>query len=400
MKAIGSTDKILFLLNQPVLLISKTGEILYQNKQALSILSSTEVIISYKHRQSFIELICSNDNLSNITIEVCTEELKNIYFEVVVSFDEEEQIYNCSLKDVTKQEGLLETIKSNKDVIEEHIEELTTTNDILKTQNKIIQQAQEEALSGLRYGKLIQDRVNLNTKNLSKLFKDSFQIYKPKNVIGGDLIWAKETKLGKMIAVIDCMGHGVPGAMLAMSVYNFFNAVEFNNKYVSVTEFLSQVVSLYHKSFFEFSDDSSFGDTFDASLCVIDENSNLIRFRGIKRPILIIRNNEIVEYKGSRVSVSDSNAKDILMLEPWDIVWPYKPGDKLYMFSDGYSDQFGGYGNKKYKYSNFKKYLKTISTVQMSHQQKSLEDELFNWKRPGKTVFEQTDDVTVVGIQL
>ena len=255
-------------------------------------------------------------------------------------------------------------------------------------------------MSGLRYGKLIQDRVNLNKRSLKKLFKDSFQVYKPQNVIGGDLIWAKETKIGKMIAVIDCMGHGVPGAMLAMSVYNFFNAVELNNKYVSVTEFLSEVISLYHKTFFEFRDDSSFGDTFDASICVIDEKSNLIRFRGIKRPMLIIRDNEIIEYKGSRVSVSDPNAKDILMLEPWDIVWPYKPGDKLYMFSDGYSDQFGGYSNKKYKYSNFKKYLKTLSNVKMSHQQKSLEDELFNWKRPGKTIHEQTDDITVVGIQL
>ncbi len=266
------------------MLIGKSGEILYKNKQAASILNSTEVVISNKERRLFVDLICSfgiDLEVPNHIFQFCTEELKNKYFKASIDFDEDEACFNCFLQDVTTEQSLLETINSNRDVIEEHIEELTSTNDILKAQNKIIQQAQEEALSGLRYGKLIQDRVNLNKRSLRKLFQDSFQIYKPKNVIGGDLIWAKETKIGKMIAVIDCMGHGVPGAMLAMSVYNFFNAVELNNKYVSVTEFLSEVISLYHKSFLEFNDESTFRDTFDASLCVIDEKSNLIRFRGL-----------------------------------------------------------------------------------------------------------------------
>lgn len=405
MKIIGKTDSILNYLNEPILSIDKGGNVVYSNAKASSIDATSILCVEQKQNTSLTQLIAGlvqdgKSGLQIVYLEVLIIDFRDLYFELNIIYQKEEEVFLCHFKDVTEKAELKIQLARNQSIIEEHIEELTTANDELKVQNLVVQEAQKEARAGLRYGKLIQERINTNEKEMHKLFPDSFHLYKPQDLIGGDLIWAKQCKLGKMIGVIDCMGHGVPGAMLAMSVFNFFNEASSNGNYESVTEFLCNVVKIYHKSFFEYSDDSSFGDTFDVSLCVIDEKSNLIRFRGIKRPIIIIRDGEIIEYKGNRVSVSDANAYQKLKAEPWDIVWPYKKGDKLYMFSDGYSDQFGGVANKKYKYTNFKKYLRNISKQKMLHQKNALETELEDWQNSLKPKSEQTDDITVVGIQL
>lgn len=405
MEIIGKADSILNYLNEPILSIDKGGNIVYTNQVASCIDTTSVLCIEQKQNTSLTQIISDlvQKNKTSVQfsyLEVLIIDFRDQFFELKVIYQKEQEVFLCHFKDVTEKAELKIQLARNQSIIEEHIEELTTANDELKIQNIVIEEAQKEARAGLRYGKLIQERINTNEKEMLKLFPNSFQLYKPQDLIGGDLIWAKQCKLGKMIGVIDCMGHGVPGAMLAMSVFNFFNEAASKGKYESVTEFLCDVVKIYHKSFFEYSDDSTFGDTFDVSLCVIDEKSNLIRFRGIKRPIIIVRNGEIVEYKGNRVSVADANAYQKLKAEPWDIVWPYKLGDTLYMFSDGYSDQFGGVSNKKYKYSNFKKYLRTISKQKMEHQKNALETELEGWQNALKSKSEQTDDITVVGIQL
>ena len=103
--------------------------------------------------------------------------------------------------------------------MDNHLLELTAANYILKKQNESIHKAQEIVNSSLRYGRIIQNSINASNEEVSNLFSDSFTFYCPQNFIGGDLIWTQRCKFGKIIAVVDCMGHGVPGAMLAMSVY-------------------------------------------------------------------------------------------------------------------------------------------------------------------------------------
>lgn len=289
--------------------------------------------------------------------------------------------------------------QKNKQV-DNHLVELTAANYILTKQNESINKAQEIVNSSLRYGRIIQNSINASDVEVSNLFSDSFTFYSPQNFIGGDLIWTQKCKFGKIIAVVDCMGHGVPGAMLAMSVYHFLNSVLLENRFESVTDFLCNVSDAYYKSFFDSNKGEDFADTFDISLCVVDEQSQIIRYRGIKRPLLILRNQEITEFKGDRVSVADEKAVQIIKNKPWDSVWPYKKGDQIYLFSDGFQDQFGGEKNKKYKYTNFKKYLQHISGQSMSIQYNMIVDELYNWKNTTNGSYEQTDDIAIVGIKL
>jgi serine phosphatase RsbU (regulator of sigma subunit) len=284
--------------------------------------------------------------------------------------------------------------------IDKHLVELTTANYILKKQNESINKAQETINSSLRYGRIIQNTVNAGHKEVSAMFPNSFTFYSPQNFIGGDLIWTQRCKFGKIIAVVDCMGHGVPGAMLAMSVYHFLNSTLLANKFESVTDFLCNVSDAYYSSFFDTNKGADFADTFDISLCVIDEKSEIIRFRGIKRPLIIVRDEKITEFKGERVSVAEKETSQVIKTKPWDRVWPYKKGDNIYLFTDGFQDQFGGDKNKKYKYSNFKKHLQVISKQPSSIQGELINSELLNWRNTNDGFYEQTDDIAVVGIKL
>jgi serine phosphatase RsbU (regulator of sigma subunit) len=284
--------------------------------------------------------------------------------------------------------------------VNNHLVELTTANYILQKQNESIHKAQETANSSLRYGRIIQNTINAGDAEVSQMFPQSFTFYSPQNLIGGDLIWTQRCKFGKIIAVVDCMGHGVPGAMLAMSVYHFLNSTLLANKFESVTDFLCLVTDAYYNSFFAANKGGDFADTFDISLCVIDEKSQIIRYRGIKRPLVIIRDEQITEFKGERVSVAEKKASQVIKNKPWDSVWPYKKGDHIYMFTDGFQDQFGGESNKKYKYINFKKHLQSISVESTSIQRKMMINELKKWQNTSYGFCEQTDDIAVVGIKL
>lgn len=405
MDVVGNSSKILFYLNDPVLSFDTNGIVAYRNSKAENLSQLTEIRIKEELIVPIYEFIDFKRNelkeASAIRkVEILDDAFDGDFFELNIRFDNEEDQFVCYFRNITEKVELENQIHNSEKLIGDHIEELTSANDVLKRQNEIIQTAQEETRSGLRYGKIIQDKINASLEDVKKLFPKSFTIYKPQGVIGGDLIWARKCKFGKVIAVVDCMGHGVPGAMLSMSVYHILNSTLIENKFESATELLCKVTEAYYKSFFAQGNKGDFRDTFDISLCVIDEGSSIVRYRGIKRPLLIVRDDELMEFKGDRTSVSVKEASQIIKKEPWDKVWPYKKGDMLYLFSDGFADQFGGPKNKKYKYSHFKKLIKQSSSLALNQQGSFLTKELWDWQNTFRDSFAQTDDVTVVGLEL
>lgn len=405
MELVGATNKLLFYLNDPIVSFDQNGVVVYRNQKAKNLSQLTEVRIKDELIVSIFEFIdLKREEIISMSVvrkvEILADEFADEFFELNLRYDDDAGQFYCHFKNITEKIELENQVKNNQMVINDHIDELTSANDVLKRQNAIIRQSQEDARSGLRYGKVIQDRINASIEEVTELFPESFTFYRPQNYIGGDLIWAQNSKLGKVIAVVDCMGHGVPGAMLAMSVFHFLNTALKEDKFESVTELLCEVTEAYHKSFFELNTDKDFADTFDISICVVDEESKILRYRGIKRPIIIARDGELTEFKGERVSVADANATALIKKEPWDKVWPYKPGDSFYLFSDGFSDQFGGVNNKKYKYVNFKKLVKQVSTQKIAIQRSNFDQELWDWQNTYHNSFEQTDDITLLGVKL
>lgn len=396
---------VIDFLSEPIIVLGYDGDLLYKNVQAKNIDLATVLKFNDSRKLPIISFfeqekeVLKNGGIVK-RVEILDLNFEEEFYELKISFNVDQNVFLVHFKVITKKVQLENQIALNQAVIEDHIEELTSANDVLKRQNTLIHNAQEEAKAGLRYGKIIQDRINANTVEFLNLFANSYTFYKPQNYIGGDLIWAQQSKLGKIVAVVDCMGHGVPGAMLAMSVFHFLNSTLNNNQFESVSDFLCEVIESYYKSFFQMNQDKDFADTFDISICAIDEASGLLRYRGIKQNILIQRGDQQTEFKGDRVAISEKEAVKILLKEPWDKVWPYKKGDQVFLFSDGFSDQFGGVRNKKYKYLNFKKLIKNNSVQPMNVQRTLLDNALFDWQNTYHECHEQTDDITVVGIQL
>lgn len=396
--------RLLSFMDDLVVVLDQNGLARFKNAQAQSLFPKTMLVLDGDVKKSLQEFICQNqvktkESFTFSNVQIVHEKFRNLFYQVSICFDEEYLEWYCFFKNVSHSVQLESQLKKNESEIQLHIQELTLANTELKRQNEMIQLAQEDIQSGLRYGKIIQDRINASCDKVKALFPKSFTYYKPQNQIGGDLIWVNECSLGKIIAVIDCMGHGVPGAMLAMSVYHILNTTLENGEFESVTEFLCNLAQEYHRSFFKNKTKSEFADTFDISMCIVDESSNLIRFRGIKRPLIIERDQRLVEFKGERVSVAHPNAEKLLKEEPWDKVWPYKPGDHVYLFTDGYPDQFGGAKNKKYKYRKFKDLIRSVSSKDIEFQRKTIEDDLYNWQNYLGRSYDQTDDIALVGVQ-
>lgn len=333
-------------------------------------------------------------------IEILSRDFEAEFFELNIKYDPQETLFFCHFKNTTEKVELQNQMKMNSALLDDHIEELTSANEVLRKRNALIYQAQADAKSGLRYGKLIQSRINSSVTDLQSVFRDFFVYYKPQDEIGGDFVWCSNSKIGKIITVVDCMGHGVPGAMLSMSVFHFLNSVLVQGRFESATQFLVNLIRDYSVTFFNSNMNDGFMDTFDVSICVVDERSKLIRYRGVKHPLLIIRKGEFIEFKGDRVSIADPLAIEKINEEPWDKVYPYKSGDQVYLFSDGFPDQFGGAKNKKYKYQNFKKLLKRLSRSDCAEQKIMLDNELWDWQNTYSATYDQTDDITIVGIRL
>lgn len=405
MELLDLSSSILSCFREPVFVINKSGEIVYKNVDIPLRKEDLRIRLAEQLEVNFPEFIIEKQEKLKTSgfvrkVEILIDRFKDDYFELNIHHNGDQNLFFCLFKDITEKVELESQIRINKELLDDHIEELTSANEVLRNQNRLIHQTQENIQSSMRYGKLIQDRINASAHTFSSLFPNSFIMYKPQHEIGGDLVWCSQSKIGKIVAVVDCMGHGVPGAMLSMSVFHFLNAVLMQGRFQSATQFLSNVIAGYSSTFFDNNLEDSFGDTFDISVCVIDENSQLLRYRGIKQQLLIMKEEGIIEYKGDRISVSDENAIARLNEEPWDKVYPYKKGDQIYMFSDGFPDQFGGAQDKKYKYHNFKKFLKRISIHQPAQQKIKLDSELWDWQNTFNGTYDQTDDITVVGIEL
>ena len=261
----------------------------------------------------------------------------------------------------------------------------------INAQKLIIEEKNREIIDSINYAKRIQAAILPSTEYIKTYLPDSFIIYKPKDIVAGDFYWVhplpEKNKPTVLFAACDCTGHGVPGALVSVVCHNALNR--------SVTEYgLSDPGKILDKTReivieeFEKSD-GEVKDGMDIALCLLSDNTLL--FSGANNPLWIIRDNEIIEIKadkqpiGKHEQATPFSTKEIKL----------KKNDNIYIFSDGYADQFGGEKSKKLKASNMKKLFLSIQDKSLSDQ-KSLIDEQFEiWKGD----LEQLDDICIIGVK-
>ena len=256
-------------------------------------------------------------------------------------------------------------------------------------QKIIIEEKQKEILSSIAYAKRLQEAILPPKKDINTYLPNSFIYYRPKDIVAGDFYWMEHTNGKLLIAAADCTGHGVPGAMVSVVCSNALNrsVKEFNitepGKVLDKTREL--VIETFERS------ETEVKDGMDISLCLIDRASNKLQWAGANNPLWIVRNNELIELKATKQAIGKVDNPVNYTTHHYDLMKDYC----VYIFTDGYADQFGGPNGKKFKYNQLAGLLVSISGKNINEQLHLLEANFDNWRGN----LEQVDDVCVIGIK-
>jgi DNA-binding response OmpR family regulator len=284
-----------------------------------------------------------------------------------------------------------ELIKTRDELgqINEKLEELVEarTNDL-----KIIESKNELINYSIQYARKIQSAVLKTPLNGSDFFGDMFCLHLPRDTVSGDFYWFHKSDNKLLVGVFDCTGHGVPGAFMSMLGVTLLNEIVISEKILEPHLILNRlrekiIAALGQKGiYFEVN------DGMDGSLIVYDLTTKILSFSGAFNPVYIIRDNTIIELRADSMPLAYEDKMSDFSCFEMKLVTE----DLIYMFTDGYSDQFGGPLSKKFNRARFKEILLKNHKRTLEWQKQLLLDAHIIWRG----YEEQNDDVTVVGLKL
>mgnify|MGYP005838449083 CR=1 FL=1 len=287
-----------------------------------------------------------------------------------------------------------EVLKRTRE-LEEQKEELTQSNIALENAKNEIERTRENILSSIRYAQRIQNAILPSERYMSKFLKEHFVFYQPRDVVSGDFYWFQGDENCFYIAAADCTGHGVPGAIMATMAnisldYAFFRK-EYQNLGELLTIFDKGLVKLLHKNVQP--DEEPTQDGLVIALCKINTKTLELQYVSASTPVYVVRNEVLIELPFDRHIIGGSSREEKDFAEQ---SFQLEKDDMLYLFSDGYQDQFGGEKKKKLGYRKFKELLQKAALMKIDEQKVFLEKEFNEWKGN----FSQIDDVLIIGIKM
>lgn len=285
-----------------------------------------------------------------------------------------------------------EEVLTQRDEIEKQQVEIQAQNDyVIKQYNRIAEQ-QTELTDNLIYSQRIQKAILPQEDFLSILLPYHFIVNLPRNIVSGDFYWITQNRSKTIIAVGDATGHGVSGALMSMLGIAYLNEIINKDNIQASNEILDKLRKQVVKSLHQSAAISDSKDGFDMSVCVIDLEKNTLQYSGANNPMYIIRDGLLHEMKADKMPIGFHERLDhAFSFSDFDL----QPGDMIYMFSDGFADQFGGPKETKFKLKPFKSMFTTISSLSMEEQKSAIIETFLKWK--GK--HEQVDDILILGFR-
>jgi phosphoserine phosphatase RsbU/P len=296
---------------------------------------------------------------------------------------------------------LEEKVKERTIKIEKQKEEIESQRDTLALKNVQLNEAYTEIeeqkkhiMDSIYYARRIQTAILPSFALLDRYIKNYFIFYLPKDIVSGDFYWMHQTGNLVMLAAVDCTGHGVPGAFMSIVGFNQLNYAVNVQKARKASDILDELNRGVIQTLNENTGETSIKDGMDMSLCVLDLKNNKMDFAGANNPILLVRDNKLIKYKGDRFPIGAFVENQSQQFTNNEI--RLNEGDMIYMFSDGYADQFGGPENKKFFIRRFEQLLLEISSGSMEEQKEILKNTLYEWMGNNS----QVDDILVIGIRV
>ena len=278
-------------------------------------------------------------------------------------------------------------------------------------QHLLLEEQNKSIVDSIKYAKHIQEAILPPVEQINTLLPEHFVIYKPKDIVSGDFYWVEEKNGKTYMAVIDCTGHGVPGAFMSIVGRNGLNEAMNNLVDPTSSQILDFLNNYVNNTLNQTLENSTIRDGMDIALCIIDKKKNTIQYSGANNPLWIVRSGEVMaeskenlsffgpdkrgqEYKADKQPVG--NFVDAVPHPFTCSEIKLQKGDMIYLSSDGYSDQFGGPNKKKFKRSQLKVLFHSIAGFSIKRQKQIVENAFQEWKGE----LEQIDDVCILGIRI
>lgn len=277
-------------------------------------------------------------------------------------------------------------IQEQKEEIEAQKEELAEKGNSLADKN-------QQITDSITYAKQIQDSLLPQLPTIKKVLPDSFIFFKPRDIVSGDFYWFTEIESKIAIALVDCTGHGVPGAFMTVLANSLLNQIVIETGITSPDLIVSLLDQKIQQNLHQQQLENANTDGLDIGLVMLDKKSRKLEYTGAKIPLYIHRKDKIEVIKPDRYSVGSTQQENKVFSKK-EI--EYKPGNTIYLSSDGFQDQFGGQKNKKFMKKNFRNLLQEIGELSIVGQKDHIEETFIHWRGSNP----QTDDILVIGIKL
>jgi serine phosphatase RsbU (regulator of sigma subunit) len=262
---------------------------------------------------------------------------------------------------------------------------------LIQSQKQLVEDKNLKITDSIMYAQTIQESILPKKETLERSLKDSFVLFSPKDIVSGDIYWIKDIGNAVLLSVIDCTGHGVPGAFMSLHAYNHLERIVNEEHAVSPQIILDELNETIVKTMGTEEDFVFVKHGMEMTLVKLYKETNELEYSGANGYGVIIRRGQIIELKGDNRPIGNLSRINFSMRKE-----QLMTGDMIYLFSDGYKDQNGGPNNKRFFIGPFKEMLREIATLSCSEQKQMLVKKFADWKKDR----EQIDDICILGIQI
>lgn len=293
---------------------------------------------------------------------------------------------------LSMKEDLAKSEKVLEQKVIERTHEVVRQKEEIELQSDKLEELYKDITASIRYAKRLQDSILPQQEYIKSLFPKSFVLFKPKDIVSGDFYWFQDTETKTLFSTVDCTGHGVPGAFMSLIGANALTRIVRESGVEKPSVILDELNRLSSEALNKSSEGNEVRDGMDASICSFDKSTNKLEYAGANSPLYLIRDNEIQQIKADKFAIASftPNSKNYTNHEI-----EIEAGDVVYLFSDGYADQFGGEYGKKFMYKRFRELLLKIKDKPPIEQKSILNSTIEEWKG----AHEQVDDILIIGVQ-
>lgn len=257
-----------------------------------------------------------------------------------------------------------------------------------------IDEKNKDITDSIHYAKRIQEAILPADSTIKQLLPDSFVFYKPKDIVSGDFYWLEQWGPQTLVAAVDCTGHGVPGAFMSIVAHNILTQTVNVLGLAKPALILNETNTQLSKKLNQDPEEATVRDGMDIALCAINYKKSTMEFAGANNPLWLIRDNQVIEINGDKFPIGAFVGEELQRFTNHE--WEIQKDDCIYIFTDGFADQFGGPKGKKFKYKQFQELLLSIHKKPMTEQKQILQQTNEEWQGE----LEQVDDVLIIGIRI